>query len=227
MTPQRALLATVALLAVADVVRSAWLPDSFHLAFNLALAASVAALAWAGGLSRDELGLCALRPGLAWGAAAFAIVTGVVIAAAVIAPTWSVFDDPRVELSGTDLALKVLITIPLGTVLLEELAFRGSLLAFLRKLTGAGSAAIISSVLFGLWHVPGAWKSSGNPGELSQVAESTLGRLATVLGVVIATTAAGSVFAWLRIRSGSLLSPALAHIATNSVVLTVAWVVAR
>jgi membrane protease YdiL (CAAX protease family) len=38
----------------------------------------------------------------------------------------------------------------------------------------------------------------------------------TVLGTIAATTAAGIVFALLRLRSGSLLAPVLAHVATNS-----------
>jgi uncharacterized protein len=36
---------------------------------------------------------------------------------------------------------------------------------------------------------------------------------------------AGVGFCWLRLRSGSLLAPALAHLATNVVALTLAWLV--
>jgi membrane protease YdiL (CAAX protease family) len=31
------------------------------------------------------------------------------------------------------------------------------------------------------------------------------------------------VFCWLRLRSGSLIAPILAHVATNGLALTVAW----
>jgi membrane protease YdiL (CAAX protease family) len=34
-------------------------------------------------------------------------------------------------------------------------------------------------------------------------------------------------FAWLRLRSRSLVAPVLAHIATNGVALVVAWFVLR
>jgi membrane protease YdiL (CAAX protease family) len=44
-----------------------------------------------------------------------------------------------------------------------------------------------------------------------------------VVGTVAATTTAGVAFAWLRLRSGSLLAPILAHIATNSLAFSVAW----
>lgn len=224
-TPAHALLATIVVLAVADVARSAWLPGEFHLAYNIGLAAVVAGIAVAAGLSADELGVRNVASGLRWGAAAFAIVSGVVVAAAIVAPSWSVFEDDRVELSAAELARKALVTIPLGTVLLEEFAFRGSLMALLRRRSGVMGAIAGSSLLFGLWHVPGAWKSSGSG--TAEVAQSTAGRVGATLLVVLATTVAGCAFAWLRIRAGSIIAPSLAHLATNSVVLAVAWAVAR
>ena len=44
-----------------------------------------------------------------------------------------------------------------------------------------------------------------------------------MLGAVAATFAAGLAFAWLRLRSRSLLAPVLAHAATNGLGLAVAW----
>ena len=41
----------------------------------------------------------------------------------------------------------------------------------------------------------------------------------------VATTVAGVGFAWRRIRSGSLVAPIMAHVATNSVSLVAAWMV--
>jgi CAAX protease family protein len=37
------------------------------------------------------------------------------------------------------------------------------------------------------------------------------------------TACAGMVFCWLRLRSGSLIAPILAHVATNGLALAVAW----
>jgi membrane protease YdiL (CAAX protease family) len=51
------------------------------------------------------------------------------------------------------------------------------------------------------------------------------GRLVVVLGAVAATFLAGLVFAWLRLRSGSLVAAVIAHVATNGLGLAVAWVV--
>lgn len=45
-----------------------------------------------------------------------------------------------------------------------------------------------------------------------------------IVGTVAATTAAGVGFAWLRLRSGSLLALILILIATNSLAFAVAWV---
>jgi membrane protease YdiL (CAAX protease family) len=49
--------------------------------------------------------------------------------------------------------LTAFIVVPLGTVLLEEVAFRGVLLGLVRRHRSATWASITSSVLFGLWHI--------------------------------------------------------------------------
>ena len=76
-------------------------------------------------------------------------------------------------------------------------------------------AVLATSVLFGLWHLDPILTGAGSLPSRSTVA----------LGTFVATTIAGVGFAWLRIRSGSLVAPIMAHIATNSVSLVVAWVV--
>ncbi len=205
------LIATVGALVVADVVRSAWLPSGWHLSFNISLAVVVGGLAVVAGLTAAEIGLRQTASGLRWGGAAFAAITTVVVAAALIDP--SLFDDDRIDIGAGRMLVKVLFTIPVGTVLVEELAFRGVLLALLRRVTSTRWAVAVSSVLFGLWHVPGAVNSDDG--------------IASIAGIVAGTTVAGLAFCWLRLRSGSLLAPALAHVATNSVVFAVAWTVSR
>ena len=56
---------------------------------------------------------------------------------------------------------------------------------------------------------------------------ATGGKAAAVAGTFVATFVAGLGFAWLRERSGSVIAPAAAHLATNSVAFAVAWAVAR
>ena len=59
--------------------------------------------------------------------------------------------DGRRRALGT--AYRAAVRIPLGTVLVEEVAFRGVLLAMLGGHLGVGWAVAVSSHLFGLWHV--------------------------------------------------------------------------
>jgi len=56
-------------------------------------------------------------------------------------------------------------------------------------------------------------------------AASVAGQVLVVLGSVAVTFVAGLAFCWLRLRSGSLLAPIMAHVATNGLALIVAWFV--
>ncbi len=207
------LILSVAALAVADIVRSVWIHGDADNYFNVALLIVLVAIAGASDVTAKELGLARadVRSGLVWGGAAFAGISAVIVAAALIAPDASIFADDRADVSVGALLVKVLIVIPLATVALEELAFRGVLLALLRRIMPTTWAVVAVCALFGVWHIPGTWSSSA----------------AGIAGTVLATTAAGIAFCWLRLRSRSLIAPALAHVATNSVAFTVAWFVAR
>ena len=58
------------------------------------------------------------------------------------------------------------------------------------------------------------------------VADPRRGRRIAVLETMLSTAGAGLLFDWLRLRSGSLLAPMLAHAATNaSADLAGQWVV--
>jgi membrane protease YdiL (CAAX protease family) len=107
-------------------------------------------------------------------------------------------------------------------VLVEELIFRGVLLGLLRRITPTVVAVLVTSILFGLWHVYPAWR-----GDAENQALVSAGKLSTVFGTMAATTLAGLVFGWLRVASRSLVAPMLAHCATNSVPFIAAWFVSR
>ena len=82
---------------------------------------------------------------------------------------------------------------------------------------------LVVSALFGLWHVqPTLATMTDNPA-VSGASGSADRRLLVVVGAVAVTFVAGLVFAWLRLRSRSLLAPVLAHVATNGFGLAVAW----
>lgn len=215
-----ALAAVLVVLAVANVARSTVVPSGAHLVFNLSLAAVVTALgAWAQ-LSRVELGLDRTRlgAGLRLGLLAFAIVAVAIVGAALVSGGSGAFDDDRARVDAGAMVLRVLVIIPLGTVLVEELMFRGVLHGLLSRLTTATGALVVGAIVFGLWHVFPAWRAAEG---------GALDRAGVAAGTLAATTAAGVVFVWLRARSGSVVAPMLAHLATNSVAYATAWVLTR
>jgi membrane protease YdiL (CAAX protease family) len=88
----------------------------------------------------------------------------------------------------------------------EEFGWRGYLLPRLAPLGGTW-AAVLTGVVWGLWHAPLIVLSGYNfPGH------PWLG----VGGMVLFTIALGVVFAWLRFRSGSVWPSTLAHAAINA-----------
>lgn len=170
-----------------------------------------------------------LPSGLRLGAAtAGAVAVGYAVAAALPA-TRPLFTDERAAASLPGVLRQALVDVPLGTVLLEETAFRSVLPALLRPLWGPGAAEAASVGLFGLWHVlPSADLLTANP---ALAGLSTGGvrptRWTAAAGAVVSTAAGGAVFTLLRRRSGSLLAPALLHTALNSGGFLASWAVRR
>lgn len=218
--PRAALLATLLVLLVWNVAARPALPSSWHVEGGLVVALMMVGLGIWGGLSRAELGLSRqhVRSGLRYGLAAVAAVTGVVLLGLVVPGTQGAFDTARADVGASQLLLELLVTIPLGTVVVEELAFRGTLLGLLLQHLSQRRATAVCSVLFGLWHIDGVIEAT--VGTATHVA-------AVTVGTFTATTLAGVAFSWLRLRSGSLLAPAMAHWATNTVALLLAWIVAH
>ena len=115
--------------------------------------------------------------------------------------------------------------IPLGTVVLEEVAFRGVLLGALRH-RGPVWAGALSSILFGVWHVlPSLRLGRVNPAVGSVVGAGAGAQILVVCGAVGFTALAGVVLCELRRRSGSLLASAGLHWAVNAFAVLVAAVV--
>lgn len=105
-------------------------------------------------MGRAGLGRSSLSRGAVWGVAAFLLVSVALVVAALVPTTRPLFEDQRAaNVTGAAVAYQALIRIPLGTVVLEEVAFRGVLLALFAKVTSTGAAVAWSSALFGLWHV--------------------------------------------------------------------------
>jgi len=225
----RCFLLAVAALAVFNVARGTgllgparydWVPVSL-------LVAALVLIAWSTGATRADLGLEAadMPAGVRYGAGAAGIILLVLIVAAVIPAANGFLHDSRAQISGGRLLYELAVPILLLTAIPEELAFRGVLLGSAVRLWGPWRASLITSALFGLWHIaPTLHTMSGNA-EVASASASLAGQVLVVLGSVAVTFLAGLAFCWLRLRSGSLIAPVIAHVATNGLALTVAWVV--
>lgn len=191
------------------------------------LTAVLVLVAWRAGATAKDLGLAAddLRAGARYGALAFGLVL-LALAVAVVLPTTRVFlHDSRAAIDGGQLAYELAVSIILLTAIPEEFAFRGVLLGSALQLWGARRASLVSSALFGLWHIePTLHTMSGNLA-VGGTSSSPTDQVLVVVGAVMVTFTAGLAFCWLRLRSGSLLAPVLAHLATNGLGLVAAWVV--
>jgi CAAX protease family protein len=190
----------------------------------VAAAALLVALARRDGCSWTALGLGreSLGPGLRWaGALVAAVLLGYLVAVA-LPPTRQAFADTRAtSLSGAALLWHLLVRIPLGTALLEEVAFRGVVYAMVERWRGVRAAVVGSSLLFGLWHVlPSLGLRRANAAVADVLGSGPAG---AVVAAVAATTLAGVVFCELRRRSGGLLAPFALHWALNALGLLVAW----
>jgi membrane protease YdiL (CAAX protease family) len=204
-------------------------PEAAYVPVNLATAGLAVALAHRSGADWEQLGVA--RDGLGRGLR-LGLLTVLPIAAVVatgVALTFSrqFFVDARFSSLGSAQTLyELLVRIPLGTALSEELIFRGALLGlYLRRHTFL-RAALFSSLAFGLWHVVGA-TASVQSNAAGEVLASPAARAAAVVGTVIATGAAGMVFCWLRRRAGSVLAPAITHAAFNGLAVAGGLAVTR
>lgn len=193
-------------------------------------AALLLLLARAAGLGAADVGLGrgSLRRGAAYALAAVAAVAVVYAVAAWLPATRPAFLDERYRHDLGGAAWVAFAVIPLGTVLFEEVAFRGVLWGLVRRERGATRATVVSSVLFGLWHVlPSLRLHRVNPAVAGLVGDGAAGRVLAVAGAVGFTAAAGVLLCELRRRSGSLLAPAGLHWAVNGLGVLVSAGVVR
>ena len=228
-----ALILTVSLLAAYNVARTLWIPESWQLLTNVGVALLIGAIAWWSSVDTTELGLHRDHHplGAIWGGGALLLVMAVVVGFALVSEvrgsSQGALDDPRLQVPFLEMVYEVAFNTPLGTVVLEEFAFRGLLLALFLRHTSMWRSVLWSSLLFGAWHILPTLTTAASNGAMEQLASTPIGLVAVVVGNVLSTAIAGAVFAYLRLRSGSLLAPALAHLATNDISFVVGWLFNR
>lgn len=206
---------------VAALVGSAELPGGSVLGAFLGAALALAALLWARHerLGPGDLGLT--RRGLARGAA-----SGLAVALVAAVPALLILSfppllgrpveyPPAADLGGQALAWHLFLFLPLAVVVPEELAFRGVLLAALRRRHGIGRAVVRSAAAFTLWHVVIVATTVERTNLGQEPAFAALG----LAGAFAAVFAGGVAFAALRLVSGGLTAPIAAHWGFNAAVL--------
>jgi len=178
------------------------------------------------GLSWHDLGLspAEVRRGLAIGAVVVAIV--MTFYAIVLASPWdSTLENSRTPDTLSLTLLSAFLIIPIQTVIWEEVAFRGVLWAHVRRDHGTVMATVVSSVLFGLWHILPATGFATSSSAVTDNADSgSTTTVITVLVTVLFTGLAGVLLCELRRRTDSLVTPMAIHWATNGLGLLASYV---
>jgi membrane protease YdiL (CAAX protease family) len=190
-------------------------PGVARMPANLIAASVATGAVHLAGASWNDLGLAPSdwRRGVCIGVAAAVPIVACTAALAGTPATRAHFHDPRV-IDSPHPVFEAALRIPIGTALCEELIFRSALPALLERNGSTRRAVALSSITFGLWHIFPAFDAQ-RAAEDSEHAPS-VPPLLSLAATVAATTMAGTAFAWLRRRSGSVLAPVIAHGAINA-----------
>jgi membrane protease YdiL (CAAX protease family) len=121
------------------------------------------------------------------------------------------------HVNGAFAALGLILTVglfdKLSRALGEEIGWRGLLVPELLKVTGFRNAALISGVIWSLWHFPliifADYRAAGTPAPF---------QLGCFAAMVISSS---FLYAWLRMRSGSVWPAAVLHGAHNLLIQSV------
>ncbi|MGK3202387.1 CPBP family glutamic-type intramembrane protease [Amycolatopsis sp. MEPSY49] len=226
MTRTFALVTAVVVLAASTTLANRVLPGWAYPVCGLVAAAILVALGRAAGCTWTDLGLGTLRrPALAGlaGAGLIAVVFGIALAVPALR---TVYQDGRV--GDPDFGQLLWLTcgrILFGTVLIEEVAFRG----VLPGLLGASDdrwrwpPILGAAALFGLWHALPALAIGRNA-----AVHAVFGATPVVVLQVLAMAAAGvaGVFLhWWRHTGRGVLASVIVHFTTNAGGLTLAVLV--
>ncbi len=92
----------------------------------------------------------------------------------------------------------------------EEIGWRGFLVPELAKGSGAQKAALYSGLIWFAWHLPGIWLGGYGAGQTPLAYRLFCFALLVISG--------GVIFAWLRLRSGSLWPVVILHAVHNNLI---------
>jgi membrane protease YdiL (CAAX protease family) len=214
----------VVALVIGNILSNRIAPAALYVPVNLATA-TVVFLVARELVTTWDMGFRNWSKGARWGLVV--MLTGLVLylAAAVLPGFEDLFHDRRVKGGVVRMFYEAFVRIPFGTVVLEEIAFRGALPAVFAKHMSTFRAAVLASVLFGFWHVlPSLNLSDVNPFFEWLLGDGIAGKIGGVAIAVFGTFLAGLWLSFLRFRSGSILAPVIAHWASNAGAYVLAWI---
>jgi membrane protease YdiL (CAAX protease family) len=181
---------------------------------RLASERSLAGIGW--GLKNPKWVWIALALPLAYGLPPYLIAWGAGLAD-FVPSRWTTVLPYGLHVTGIATALGLILTVGLfdkvSRALGEEIGWRGLLVPELLKVTSLRNTALISGVIWALWHFPliifADYKAAGTPVPFQ------LGCFALMV------VSSAFLYAWLRLRSDSVWPPTLLHAAHNLLIQSV------
>lgn len=215
------LVAILVLVGYANVISNEVLDEVWHIPFNLGILGVALLIARRAGTTWTTMGLRSdrARRGVTVGGVVIAMIVAGVAVAIAIPATRELFRDDRIIEHSVGWGLfQAFIRIPLATALYEEVLFRGVVFGMLIRRRSPLVAGIVTSILFGLWHIlPTLDTLQTNPA--GDLFSGITGLVVAILGAIAGTFVAGLGFLWIRLYANSTYASVLAHIGTNSVAM--------
>ena len=219
--------AVLTTLAVANVMSNRVLPAWAYVPWAVVVAGVLVLLARRV-VTVQQMGFTEWARGAAWGLVLFVLTVGVLLLGVAMPAFNELYRDRRVSAGALEWFYQAVIRIPLGTALLEETAFRAVLPALFAARWGVLRGSIVASFCFGVWHVlPALGLNEVNPVATRLFGSGPAGDAIAVAFAVVSTAFVGVWWCWIRYRAHSVLATIIAHVASNSVAYSVAWVISR
>jgi membrane protease YdiL (CAAX protease family) len=207
MKPVLSISILVAAIAIYGYCLPRWIDKRFYTVSNLGFGLLTVGFAAIVGTSRRNLGFLVNE---------WSVIITVVLLIVLALFITSVIIARHKKLSSLQYG-ELFVRIPFGTALSEELIFRSSLMGILLQSYNRLTAIIVSSVIFGFWHViPSQLNTWAHQNILFKNISVRQAKTLSGSMTVAFTALGGMVFGWLRVASGGILLPWTLHTFTNA-----------